>query len=58
MPLRPRLLTFDLFGTIVDWRTGLKGALEPLGVTLDDAVDDLTELLALVAGPPEETGSA
>lgn len=30
----PRLLTFDLFGTVVDWRTGLGTA---LGVALDEA---------------------
>jgi 2-haloalkanoic acid dehalogenase type II len=31
------LLTFDLFGTVVDWRTGLRNALTPHGITLDDA---------------------
>jgi len=30
----PRLLTFDLFGTVVDWRAGLAVA---LGLPLDDA---------------------
>ncbi|MGH7726661.1 MAG: HAD-IA family hydrolase [Candidatus Eiseniibacteriota bacterium] len=34
---RPTLLTFDIFGTVVDWRRGLARDLERLGVTLDDA---------------------
>jgi len=36
MPPRPRLLTFDLFGTVVDWRTGLRGAVLMHGGELDD----------------------
>jgi len=36
MPPRPRLITFDLFGTVVDWRTGLRAAVEEHGGTLDD----------------------
>ena len=36
----PRLLTFDVFGTIVDWRRGLSEALAARGVALDDAVFD------------------
>ena len=37
---RPRLFTFDFFGTIVDWRTGLRDDLARLGVTLDDETFD------------------
>ena len=33
----PRLLTFDLFGTVVDWRSGIVSALSRSGVALDDA---------------------
>jgi 2-haloacid dehalogenase len=36
----PRLLTFDVFGTIIDWRRGLREALAGLGVALDDAAFD------------------
>jgi 2-haloacid dehalogenase len=37
---RPALITFDIFGTVVDWRRGLAEALAPLGRTLDgDAFD-------------------
>lgn len=32
----PRLLTFDLFGTVVDWRTGLRDAVVAHGVALDE----------------------
>jgi 2-haloalkanoic acid dehalogenase type II len=34
MPARPALLTFDVFGTILDWREGLRAALALRGVTL------------------------
>jgi 2-haloacid dehalogenase len=37
MPPRPRLISFDLFGTVVDWRAGLKAAVEKRGGVLDDA---------------------
>jgi 2-haloalkanoic acid dehalogenase type II len=33
----PRLLTFDLFGTVVDWRTGLERALTAHGIAHDAA---------------------
>jgi 2-haloalkanoic acid dehalogenase type II len=33
----PRLLTFDIFGTVLDWRRGLRDALAVSGVSLDDA---------------------
>jgi 2-haloacid dehalogenase len=36
----PRLLTFDVFGTIIDWRRGLREALAARGVALDDAAFD------------------
>jgi 2-haloalkanoic acid dehalogenase type II len=32
----PRLLTFDLFGTVVDWRSGLRQATAAHGFPLDD----------------------
>src|SRR5690349_25159875 len=35
---KPRLLTFDLFGTVVDWRTGLRDAVAAHGLALDEAV--------------------
>lgn len=37
MPVRPALLTFDVFGTILDWRAGLRQALALRGVALSDA---------------------
>jgi 2-haloalkanoic acid dehalogenase type II len=30
----PRLLTFDVFGTVVDWQRGMREAVAPLGVAL------------------------
>ncbi len=39
-PPRPALLTFDVFGTIVDWRRGLREALAAAGVSMDDATFD------------------
>jgi len=38
--MRPQLITFDIFGTVLDWRRGLAGALERLGVALDGAAFD------------------
>jgi 2-haloalkanoic acid dehalogenase type II len=35
-PPRPKLLTFDLFGTVIDWRRGLREALAKLGRDLSD----------------------
>jgi 2-haloalkanoic acid dehalogenase type II len=35
--MRPRLLTFDIFGTVIDWRRGLREALRRHGMLLDDA---------------------
>lgn len=38
MPLpRPTLFTFDIFGTVVDWRTGLRRDLAQYGFELSDA---------------------
>jgi 2-haloalkanoic acid dehalogenase type II len=36
LPPAPRLLTFDLFGTVVDWRSGLRLACAAHGFPLDD----------------------
>ncbi len=35
MPIAPALFTFDVFGTVLDWRSGLRNALLPRGITLD-----------------------
>ncbi|KAF3480227.1 threonine synthase [Arthroderma uncinatum] len=32
-----RLLSFDIFGTLIDWKAGIHGALEPLIQRLDDS---------------------
>ena len=34
--MTPTLLTFDIFGTVVDWRAGLRADLAPHGLALDD----------------------
>ncbi len=36
----PALLTFDVFGTVVDWRRGLADALAAAGVAMDGALFD------------------
>lgn len=38
--MRPRLITFDIFGTVLDWRRGLTDALAREGVPLDPAAFD------------------
>jgi len=38
--VRPRLFTFDIFGTVVDWRRGLRQALAAAGYPLDDPAFD------------------
>ena len=38
--MRPRLLTFDIFGTVLDWRRGLRASLAARGVPLEDAAFD------------------
>ncbi len=35
--MTPVLLTFDIFGTVVDWRSGLRADLAACGVSLSDA---------------------
>lgn len=45
--MRPRLLTFDIFGTVLDWRRGLTEALASEGVTIDaDAFDRVIDAQA------------
>jgi 2-haloalkanoic acid dehalogenase type II len=39
-PPRPALISFDLFGTVLDWRSGLAADLARAGVTMDDAMFD------------------
>ena len=34
--MRPLLFTYDIFGTVIDWRRGLRDALSETGVDLDD----------------------
>jgi 2-haloalkanoic acid dehalogenase type II len=50
----PALLTFDFFGTVLDWRRGLAEALAPGGIVLDDALFDrvVDAQGALEARPP------
>ncbi|BDG04696.1 HAD family hydrolase [Anaeromyxobacter oryzae] len=36
MPVRPALLSFDVFGTVLDWQAGLRAALALRGVALGD----------------------
>jgi 2-haloacid dehalogenase len=38
--VRPRLFTFDIFGTVLDWRRGLQEAAAAAGYPLDDATFD------------------
>jgi len=38
--MRPALFTFDIFGTVVDWRRGLMEAVRARGVAMDDAAFD------------------
>lgn len=38
--MRPRLITFDIFGTVLDWRGGLAQALAREGVSLDGSAFD------------------
>ena len=39
-PPRPSLLSFDIFGTVLDWRGGLAADLARAGVRMDDAMFD------------------
>ncbi|HMI30232.1 MAG TPA: HAD family hydrolase, partial [Candidatus Limnocylindrales bacterium] len=34
--MRPEILTFDIFGTVIDWRRGLREALRRHGAEMDD----------------------
>lgn len=38
--MRPALLTFDIFGTVIDWRRGLRESLRRHGAGLDDSEFD------------------
>ncbi|HEX7078506.1 MAG TPA: HAD family hydrolase [Candidatus Eisenbacteria bacterium] len=38
--MRPTLFTFDIFGTVLDWRRGLAEAVRARGVPFDDAAFD------------------
>jgi FMN phosphatase YigB (HAD superfamily) len=45
--MRPKVLTFDIFGTVVDWRRGLLAALGRQGLMLPDpAFDDVIDAQA------------
>jgi len=50
--MQPLLLTIDVFGTVVDWQTGLAAALASPGITLTDK--DFERILA--AQEVDETG--
>src|SRR5262245_24549003 len=50
--MRPTLLTFDVFGTIIDWRSGLRSDLTALGRELTDS--DFERVLA--AQEADESG--
>lgn len=43
MPLAPALITFDIFGTVLDWRSGLRSSLGVRGVTL--GADDFDRIV-------------
>jgi 2-haloalkanoic acid dehalogenase type II len=45
--VRPRLLTFDIFGTVLDWRRGLRESLRRHGVGLRD--EDFERVIDLQA---------
>jgi 2-haloacid dehalogenase len=57
MPVRPALLSFDVFGTILDWRTGLRASLAARGVPLVEADFDrvIDRQGALEQEPPFRT---
>ena len=38
--MRPALFTFDIFGTVIDWRRGLMDAAHAHGASMDDATFD------------------
>jgi 2-haloalkanoic acid dehalogenase type II len=37
VPAAPKLLTFDVFGTVLDWRRGLVEAVRAMGISIDEA---------------------
>lgn len=37
--MKPTLITFDIFGTVLDWRTGMAEAVRRAGFGFDEAVD-------------------
>ena len=41
-----KVLTFDCYGTLIDWESGLLAALRPLRAKLDGKVDDEAALVA------------
>ena len=47
--MRPRLITFDIFGTVLDWRRGLTEAVERAGVRMGaGAFDRVIDVQALL----------
>jgi 2-haloalkanoic acid dehalogenase type II len=54
--MRPKVLTFDIFGTVVDWRRGLLAALGRQGLILPDpAFDDVIDAQAAAESGPYAT---
>lgn len=51
--MRPSLLSFDVFGTVLDWRAGLRAAVENAGAALHDADFDrvIDAQAAMESGP-------
>jgi 2-haloalkanoic acid dehalogenase type II len=54
--MRPKILSFDVFGTVVDWRRGLLAALGRQGVMLPEAAfDDVIDAQAAAESGPYAT---
>ena len=51
--VRPELITFDCYGTLIDWNAGIAGALRGEGERQGFNVDDATMLSAYHAAEPE-----
>lgn len=51
--VRPELITFDCYGTLIDWNAGIAGALRAEGERQGFDVDDATILSAYHAAEPE-----
>ena len=47
---RPSLLTFDIFGTVIDWRRGMRDSLAREGISLDDAFDRVIDAQGTAEG--------